>query len=264
MKTLARAAPPASLAIGLELRASRLKAKFGVRELARRAAVNPSQVSSWELGERVPPPDYVSFLAGLLQLPIAELRRLRQLAADACRENHVEAEPGAAERLTAAYNQLASRIVEWTPTTLPDRLRCPGSTRERRQEASMRIGREPQPDDAEPIRDLFVGTETVRARNEDLRWLLRAGRERIRMVTVEPEDLPAFTVYHIHGKTPTVELRHGNCSVYLTSELATAPYVRAVRSFTAEALSPAETAHAITTAPRDLSRYRPSAKAVGA
>lgn len=237
MKTLNRATPPASVAVGLELRAARLRAKFGVRELARRASLNPAQVSSWELGERIPSPDCVSFLMGLLQMPMAEHRRLRQLAKDAHRENHVEFEQSAAARLTAAYEKMASRIVEWAPASLPDRLRRPES-----------IPARARPADEQAIRDLFVSGDTVSAQNDQLLWLLLAGQERIRLVTAEPGDLPAFTVYEIDGKTPTVALRHAHCNVYLTSDLGTAAYVAAIQRLSDEALSPAETANAIETA----------------
>lgn len=230
MKTLARATPPASVALGLELRAARLEAKFGVRELARRAAVNPAQVSGWELGERIPSPDRVSFLAGSLRLPMTEYRRLRQLAADAHREDHVEPDRAAAERLTNAYERMACHIAEWAPAGLPDRLQGPGS-------------------DIEATRDLFVSRKTILAEHHHLLWHLGGG---VRLVTAEEQELPAFTVYQIDGKTPTVALRHGHCNVYLTSDLATAAYVRTIRRFSDEALSPTETANAIEAAVRDL------------
>ena len=230
MKTLARATPPASVAVGLELRAARLKAKFGVRELARRAAVNPAQVSGWELGERVPSPDRVSFLAGLLRLPMTEYRRLRQLAADARRADHVEPDQDAAARLTNAYERMASHIAEWAPAGLPDRLQGPGSN-------------------IQATRDLFVSRKTILAEHRHLLWHLGEG---VRLVTTEEHDLPAFTVYQIDGKTPTVALRHAHCNVYLTSDLATAAYIRAIQRFSHEALSPTETADAIGTAVCDL------------
>ncbi|WP_134662633.1 MULTISPECIES: helix-turn-helix transcriptional regulator [unclassified Amycolatopsis] len=255
MRTLARATPPGSVALGLELRAARVKAKFGVRELARRAGVHPGQVSSWEVGERIPPSDSVSFLAGLLHMTMTEHRRIRQRAADARREDHVEPDQDAAARLRTAYDKLASRIVEWAPVSLPDRLQRPDFTSSGRYRALPLVRRAPQPDDPQAIRDLFVSRKAIFGQTEQLLRLVD-GPERIRLVTSEVGDLPAFTVYQIDGKTPTVALRHAHCSVYLTSDLATAAYVRAMQRFREEALSPTETAYAVEMAFHDVKTNR--------
>ena len=252
MKVCVRATPPAAVAIGVELRAARLEAKCGVRELARRLAVNPAHVSNWELGERVPPPDIVSFVAGVLQLTKAKFDRLSQLAADARRENHIEPREDAAARLTAVYEQLASHIIEWAPMPLPDRVQDPRADRRK----SAFSGRAPA------SRDLFVSARSCRnselsraamiERNERLLRLLRKERGGVRLVTADVGDLPAFTVYRIEGRTPTVALRHAGCSIYLTAELATAAYIRATRSFAGEALSPEQTVDTIEQTLREL------------
>ncbi|WP_162186121.1 Scr1 family TA system antitoxin-like transcriptional regulator [Amycolatopsis jejuensis] len=277
MKPLSRAAPPAAIAIGLELRTARLRAKFGVRQLARRADVNPAQLSSWELGERIPSPDYVSFLVGLLHLPTTEYRRLRSLAADARRENHIEPEQDAAERLAAAYEHMAYRIVEWVPAFIPTRLQSPEYAQERQEQTtSTDLDQEPQSGrlELDPLplpnpltRESFLSMRSVRnpvlsrtamiTQNELLLRLLHHSRERICLVTADPGDLPAFAVYQIRGRTPTVALQQAGCTVYLTSDQATGAYLRAARRFASEALTPAQTADAIKRAVHDLSTDRP-------
>ncbi|MFB9923923.1 Scr1 family TA system antitoxin-like transcriptional regulator [Amycolatopsis halotolerans] len=253
MNACVRAAPPAAVAVGVELRAARLDAKWGVRELARRVSMNPARVSSWELGERIPPPDMVSFVAGVLRLTKAKLDHLRQLAADARQENYIEPRQDAAARLTAVYERLSSHIIEWAP------LRLHG-----REQQAENVGKSPglnEPalaGDASAIRDLFVGARSCRnpdtnrdtmiEQNELLLRLHRQENRSVRLVTDDVGDLPAFTVYRTEGRTPTVALRHAGCSIYLTAELATAAYIRAVRRFASEALSPALTAATIETA----------------
>ena len=212
---LQRAAPPGSIALGLALRAARLAAGFGVRELARRAAVHPGVVSSWELGGRIPSLDSVSFLAGVLRLTLAEGDGLRKLVADAHREDYLETDEGSAARLTAAYERVAARVVEWDPNSLSSRL----------------------PHGEAAPREVFVGADSVDLDGEWLARRFRRGPECIRLVTSKAVDIPAFTVYRVDGKTPTVALRHAHCTVYLTSHLATQPYLCEVRRFGVEALS---------------------------
>lgn len=261
MNVCVHAAPPAAVAIGVELRAARLDAKWGVRELARRVSMNPARVSSWESGERIPPPDIVSFVAGVLRLTKAKLDYLRQLAADARRENHIEPRQDAAARLTAVYERLSSHIIEWAPLRLHDQV-----------QQAENAGKGPGWSDpalagrAPTTRDLFIGARSCRnpdtsreamiKQNELLLRLQRQENRRVRLVTDDAGDLPAFTVYRIEGRTPTIALRHAGCSIYLTAELATAAYIRAVRRFASEALSPALTAATIETALCDLQAGR--------
>ncbi|WP_344861323.1 Scr1 family TA system antitoxin-like transcriptional regulator [Amycolatopsis ultiminotia] len=188
-------------------------------------------------------------------MTMTEHRRIRQLAADARREDHVEPDQGAAARLRTAYEKLASHIVEWAPVSLPDRLQRPEFTVGGPRRTLPLVRRAPQPDDPQATRDLFISRKAIPGQSEQLLRLVD-GPERLRLVAFEVGDLPAFAVYQIDGKTPTVALRHAHCNVYLTSDLATSAYVRAMQRFSDEALSTAETAYAIKMTLHDLKANR--------
>ncbi|PKW00235.1 transcriptional regulator with XRE-family HTH domain [Amycolatopsis echigonensis] len=71
---------PRVIILGTCLRAARLDAGFGVRELARRIDVNPALLSNWELGDRTPSAEEVASITGALGVVGDRKARIMQLA----------------------------------------------------------------------------------------------------------------------------------------------------------------------------------------
>ncbi|MEV8611388.1 Scr1 family TA system antitoxin-like transcriptional regulator [Amycolatopsis sp. NPDC051373] len=273
MKTGNRATSPAVVALGAELRAARLQARFGLRELANRAGLSPGHLTNWEAGYRTPPPDMLSFLLGLLKLPQAEYTRLRDLAASTHSTMHAVHLRAGSTLMLHAYEQAATTIAEWSPTLLPSHLQTraytwemlehttpPGGSPESRL---FELSAEPAPAkhgvatrksivSRRSLRNPVISRETSIVQHEQLLRTLAREPQAIRLLAAEQEDLPGFTIYTTSGQSPTVALRHSHTTVYLTSEEAVADYVEKLAHLAGEALSSAETEAFLADGLRDL------------
>ncbi|MET7993484.1 Scr1 family TA system antitoxin-like transcriptional regulator [Amycolatopsis sp. NPDC005232] len=273
MKTGIRATSPAVVALGAELRAARLQARFGLRELAKRAGLSPGHLTNWEAGYRTPPPDMLSFLLGLLKLPQAEYTRLRDLAASTHSTMHAVHLHAGSVRMMHAYEQVATTIAEWSPTFLPTHLQTrdytwemlehttpPGASPEsyffdlsttpalaKAGSATRKsiVGRR-------SLRNPVISRETSIVQHEHLLRTLAREPQTIRLLTAEQEDLPGFTIYTRTDQRPTVALQHSHTTVYLTSEEAVSDYADKLGHLADRALSPAETKQYLTERIREL------------
>ncbi|WP_326564959.1 Scr1 family TA system antitoxin-like transcriptional regulator [Amycolatopsis rhabdoformis] len=261
MRTESTPLSPVLIELGAGMKAAREQAKFGVRELARRAGVPVGSLANWEGGRRLPPVDKLSFMLGLLRLPSPEYDRLLTLAANASTSMHAEILPLRPARLAIAYTRSATKITEWAPTFLPVHLQTraytwdmvrqtapPGTSPESYLfELTAEADQAPGPEPA--IREWFIGPRcltnpaiepaTLSAQHEHLRD--RMADARIRLVPEEQHDLPGFVVYRTPGRKPIVALRHRHTTVYLTSDDAVTEYTTAARQLAKQALTAAET-----------------------
>ncbi|MET7996886.1 Scr1 family TA system antitoxin-like transcriptional regulator [Amycolatopsis sp. NPDC005232] len=277
MTTESSATSPILIELGAGLKTAREQAKFGVRELARRADVPVGSLANWEGGRRLPPVDRLSFMLGLLRLPSTEYDRLLTLAVNASTAMHAEILPIRPARLATAYSRTASKITEWAPTFLPIHLQTraytwamvqhttsPGADPENylfelTAETDQATGPEPA------TREWFLGHRcltnpaidraTMVAQLQRLRTVMAGNAVAIRVVPHEQHDLPGFVVYRTPGRKPTVALRHRHTTVYLTSQDAVAEYTAAAKHLTRTALTVAETEQLLT---KQLSQWEVS------
>lgn len=108
--------------LGASLHEARLGAHFSLRELARRIGVNPSLVSHWERGSRVPSVEDVAGVLGALGVVGEEKRRILNLARGSAEQGWIAyGRPGTPNQLTCvvACEKAASSLVEWSPLGIP-------------------------------------------------------------------------------------------------------------------------------------------------
>ncbi|MFI5607487.1 helix-turn-helix domain-containing protein [Amycolatopsis sp. NPDC051903] len=118
--------------LGASLREARLGAHFSLRELARRIGVNPSLVSHWERGSRVPSVEDVAGVLGALGVVGDEKRRIMYMARGSAEPGWITyGLPGAPNHMAGvlACERAATEIVEWAPMVLPGLLQTPGYAR---------------------------------------------------------------------------------------------------------------------------------------
>ncbi|MEW2501897.1 helix-turn-helix transcriptional regulator [Amycolatopsis sp. NPDC047767] len=131
MKTTAMLTPRIRT-LGASLRAARVGAHYGVRELARRIGVSPSLVVHWELGSRVPTAEDVSGVLGALGVVGDEKQRILWMARGAAEPGWITyGRPGAPNHIAGvlACEEAATDIVEWAPMVIPGLLQTPGYAR---------------------------------------------------------------------------------------------------------------------------------------
>ena len=233
---------PASLATSSTLRALREQRELGLRELARRLGFSASMLSSYELGHNEAKPTMASRILGCLHVQGTEYDQLMYLAANIGTKNFVDHTTSPTTDLLSIYENLSTRIVEWSPFRIPDLLRTPRwlqTTAEGDVEPSDQLDQEPfhqrcrrLPAQQEGRSYVFlIGDQALRMACEDAGPatqdldLLRGADKRIdvsiRVAPSGPAALnptTAFTVFE-SGRLPlAVALRHEHCTAYLTEE----------------------------------------------
>ncbi|MGV9300054.1 helix-turn-helix domain-containing protein [Amycolatopsis sp. NPDC003676] len=118
---------PRAVLLGTVLRFARENARFGVRELARRLGITPAIVSSWELGQRSPGPDYVASILGALGVTGNARHQILQIARTTDPDVVVLAQPHPSHQ--AALETLADSVIDWHLTLMPEPLQTPDYAR---------------------------------------------------------------------------------------------------------------------------------------
>ncbi|MEW2507887.1 Scr1 family TA system antitoxin-like transcriptional regulator [Amycolatopsis sp. NPDC047767] len=264
---------PAAIVIGAELRAARLAARWGIRELARKAGLSPSLLCHWELGSRIPTPDTASYVFGLLRLPQGEASRLRSLAVHAHDTVYAEHRPTWSAHIERVYERASSAVQGWSPSFVPLSLQEPSYTWDMLEYTTA-------PDNSPEAR-LFDLTAEPDVRQRDLppepEWLIGrralchpairressiAQHHRLLSYLTKPssnlrivddaEDLEGFTMYRQKKQLPTVALRHSGTTIFLVTEDAATVYNARFEHLAQRALSRAETCELITKQLREL------------
>lgn len=143
---------PLAHALGAELKAARVAADVGLRDLARRLDINHTMVSHWESGRRAPEPEVLATILGVLGVTGHERERLLEDARRASDPNWLA--PGLERHLGALmeYERTAKLITSVQPLLIPGLLQtsdyahaimlAAGATRGRAdQRVMMRMGR---------------------------------------------------------------------------------------------------------------------------
>ncbi|MET9267006.1 helix-turn-helix transcriptional regulator [Amycolatopsis sp. NPDC004079] len=118
---------PRAVLLGAVLRFARENARFGVRELARRIGITPAIVSSWELGQRSPGPDYVASILGALGVTGNARHQILQIARTTDPDVVVLAQPHPSHQ--AALENFADSVIDWHLTLVPEPLQTLEYTR---------------------------------------------------------------------------------------------------------------------------------------
>ncbi len=118
--------PPATVAVGLALRTLRITRRVSIRQLANRLGLRAQDLSSWETGKRIPEITAVAQLLGGLRADRATTERILNHARHAADPAFVDAHPRDHATLAWHYEHLATHVLTWAPTLIPDLLRTPG------------------------------------------------------------------------------------------------------------------------------------------
>jgi transcriptional regulator with XRE-family HTH domain len=259
-------ATPRARALGFGLRTVREARGYGVRELARRADLNPQDLSKWEYGKRVPTVEAVALLLGALQAEPEERERLLELARTAREPSWLERTmPGAPPALAAfvEYERTATTMFEWLPTLVPGLLQTPAYIRSIFAATSLpaagieklvmiRLARRAVFGGRTPLQySLLLGEAALRqgiggdeVMAEQLRHMLGAARASNVSVRVVPSAngyhpglYGPFVIFDFADLPPIVHLEHYRGSGYLYDEDQVAAYRAATETIGALAMS---------------------------
>ncbi|WP_439382159.1 Scr1 family TA system antitoxin-like transcriptional regulator [Amycolatopsis lexingtonensis] len=245
---------PASIAAGLGLNALREQRKIGVRELARRLGVSPSLISGYEHGTHGVKPTRISRILGCLLVQGAEYDQMMDLADHLAVKNFVDQTTSPVTDLFATYEQLSTRIVEWSPFRIPDPLRVPrwletapdGEIKpsDRLDQESFHQRCRPLPA-KQPNRSyvFLIGDQALQMACEDTGTaaqqiaLIREADRRedvtVRVASSRPSErnpATAFTVFEDRRTVLATALRHEHCTAYLTDKALLNDYHRTARA----------------------------------
>jgi DNA-binding XRE family transcriptional regulator len=166
-----RAEMPRARALAAALREAREVTQTGLRELARRLQISPTQISNWETGRRVPNIEQVAMILASLRTSPADRENILELARKADEPNWLTAGvEGVPVQLAGVVEceRSASTITQWATMTIPGLLQTPEYTRE-----MMQAGLDDQGD-------------------IELRMMVRAGRKEVVMRRRNPVMLHAL------------------------------------------------------------------------
>ncbi|WP_216216262.1 helix-turn-helix domain-containing protein [Amycolatopsis aidingensis] len=123
---------PRARALAAAIRELREEAGLSGRELSQRLGVSHGTISHWETGHRVPTPEDVASVLGVLGVTGERRRLLLDLARNAADPNWLTAGmPGIPQQLTGVMEceRTARKITEWAPMYVPGLLQTPDYVR---------------------------------------------------------------------------------------------------------------------------------------
>ncbi|GAB3369700.1 Scr1 family TA system antitoxin-like transcriptional regulator [Amycolatopsis echigonensis] len=110
---------PRARALGAALRRARVDARFGLRELARRAGVGAALLSNWELALRVPSVEDVAGLLGALGITGQRKEELLGLARGGLGPNWVAESGQTVADIISSLERTATGVIAWHPFLIP-------------------------------------------------------------------------------------------------------------------------------------------------
>ncbi|MEQ0560844.1 helix-turn-helix transcriptional regulator [Amycolatopsis sp. NEAU-NG30] len=113
---------PGVFALGLALRRARMARRISLRVLAYRVDIHPAVLSAWELGLRAPKLEDVARLLGCLHVKKAEYQEIIKIFRQIDGPTLIEPVSDLANPLLWHYEMTATRIFEWAPALVPNRL----------------------------------------------------------------------------------------------------------------------------------------------
>ncbi|MEU4669364.1 helix-turn-helix transcriptional regulator [Amycolatopsis sp. NPDC023774] len=270
MKTTAMLTPRIRT-LGASLRAARVGAHYGVRELARRIGVSPSLVVHWELGSRVPTAEDVSGVLGALGVVGDEKQRILNLAHGSAEEGWIAyGRPGTPNQLhcLVACEQAAKAMVEWSPLGIPGLLQTAGYARallestglaaaevERRiavrlERRKLIVGADPLPFEAlvgeAALRDTVGTAATMAGQLRSLASLSARPTITIRVVPSgigwHPGLAGRFILYNIRDSRPVVYFEHLSSGAFVADDYDVRQYRAAIEGIRKVALNAADSA----------------------
>lgn len=120
---------PGVFALGIALRRARMTRRISLRTLAYRLGIHPAVLSAWELGVRTPKLEDVARLLGCLHVKKAEYQEIIDIFWQIDGPTLIEPASDIANPLLWHYEITATRIFEWSPTLVPNRLQTADYTR---------------------------------------------------------------------------------------------------------------------------------------
>lgn len=133
---------PRARALAAAIRELREEARLSGRELSQRLGVSHGTISHWETGYRVPTPEDLASLLGVIGVTGERKRLLLDLSRNAADPNWLTAGmPGIPQQLVGVMEseRTAAKIIEWSPLAVPGLLQTPDYVR-----AVMNSGGRPQ------------------------------------------------------------------------------------------------------------------------
>ncbi|MFF1610946.1 helix-turn-helix domain-containing protein [Amycolatopsis sp. NPDC058278] len=113
---------PGVFALGIALRRTRMARRISLRVLAYRVGIHPAVLSAWELGVRAPKLEDVARLLGCLHVKKAEYQGIIEIFRQIDGPTLIEPVSDIAYPLLWHYEMTATRIFEWAPALVPNRL----------------------------------------------------------------------------------------------------------------------------------------------
>ncbi|MEU4523126.1 helix-turn-helix transcriptional regulator [Amycolatopsis sp. NPDC024027] len=113
---------PSVFALGIALRRARMARRISLRVLAYRVGIHPAVLSAWELGVRAPKLEDVARLLGCLHVKKAEYLEIIDIFRQIDRPTLIEPFSDLANPLLWHYEMTATKIFEWAPALVPNRL----------------------------------------------------------------------------------------------------------------------------------------------
>jgi transcriptional regulator with XRE-family HTH domain len=123
---------PRARALAAAIRELREEARLSGRELSQRLGVSHGTISHWETGYRVPAPEDLASLLGVLGVTGERKRLLLDLSRNAADPNWLTAGmPGIPQQLVGVMEceRTAATITEWAPMYIPGLLQTPDYVR---------------------------------------------------------------------------------------------------------------------------------------
>ncbi|WP_206784214.1 Scr1 family TA system antitoxin-like transcriptional regulator [Amycolatopsis sp. MtRt-6] len=113
---------PAVIALAGGLREARTQRGISLRQLADMVDLNPSVLSSFELGHRAPEDTTVAHILGVLRTPYTVREHLIYLARRSHDRDLIDRAGRAEDLLHTAFERRSARVTEWSPSLVPEAL----------------------------------------------------------------------------------------------------------------------------------------------
>ena len=236
---------PATVAVSSSLRDARERRRIGLRRLADKIGVRAATLSAWELGVRVAPATAVARILGYLRVESAEYDRVMAFAPHAGDANLVDSSDAQLGHLLWTYEQLSSRVVEWTPSGIPELLQTRAYAERVLDEAVVDDDRRDMEQLSRQVRRqaldrgdrhylFLLGDQALHGiddlRNEQTEHIRAAAQLKHVTVRIVPptetalKSIGTFTLFEDRSDPIAVVLRHHHCNTYLTDRKVLSRY----------------------------------------
>ena len=265
-----RADTPRARALAAALREARDAKDIGLRELARRLEISPTQISDWERGRRVPNIEQVAMILASLRTSPEDREHILELARKVDEPNWLTAGvEGVPAQLAGAVEceRSASTITEWSTMAIPGLLQTPEYTREMMQSdltdqgdielrMMVRAGRkEIVTRRRDPVRfhaliseaTLYETLGDAEIMADQLDFLLEMGKRQNVVIQVVPMRIGwhpgwagPFTLFEFSSSPTVVYFEHYSSGAFVPTKHDVTEYRRAIQSMQSIAKSSKE------------------------